>query len=57
VVAGCKTIIIDKISVDGLEVEPADFFELRFSMYTPIDQLNDAKLHVPTTVEMNENES
>jgi methionyl-tRNA formyltransferase len=57
VVAGCKTMIIDKISVDGLEVEPADFFELRFSMYTPIDQLNDAKLHVPTTVEMNENES
>ena len=56
IVAGCKSLIIEKITVNGESVSPNSVLSIKYSLYSPVDELIHAKNYIPTTLSMNKTE-
>lgn len=56
VIAGGKPLLIESLLINGEIVNPGDFLEVKFSLYSPEEELFHAKNHVPTTLSMNKSE-
>ncbi len=56
VIVGGKSLIIEKISIDGKHMLPGDILSIKYNLYSPLDELVYAKNHVPSTLSMNKNE-
>ena len=57
VVGGGKSLIIDRISVNNLEMVPGDFLEIKYSLNSPFDEKQKASIHIPSTLSMNKSET
>ncbi len=56
VIAGCKSLVIEKISIDGKIVPPGSVLTIKHNLFSPEDKLIYAKNHVPSTLSMNKSE-
>jgi methionyl-tRNA formyltransferase len=56
VIAGCRALIVKKISVDGTQVRSGEILSTKYTFHSPMDELLKAKLYVPTTLSMNKSE-
>jgi len=56
IIAGCKPLIIEKISIDGKAVHPSSILTVKHTLFSPEEKLIYARKHVPSTLSMNKSE-
>lgn len=57
VIAGCRSLIIDKVAIKNEEFVPGDVLDIKHSLISPQDELQHALSHVPSTLSMNKTET
>tara|TARA_X000000368_G_scaffold412691_1_gene399512 strand:- start:114 stop:1154 length:1041 start_codon:yes stop_codon:yes gene_type:complete len=56
VIAGGKSLIIEKISVEEEVITAGNYLNVKYSLHSPIEEKEKARNHIPTTLEMNKSE-
>lgn len=56
VVAGCRAMVLTEITVDGETDKPGRFLSVKYTLQSGVEELAQARYHVPTTKEMNKAE-